>query len=285
MTALAWLLDPGTVADFLETTWGKQFLYQPGADPDKFTGLLSVQELLVKSFSGTLQFPDLRIKQHGALVRRPELLQGSMYNPEELKRELQWGSTFNVTNIHRWHPPIHNLLKSLRTDVRCNVLSSAFYTPAKTIGRVHSVHFDPVDTFVLQVAGQKLWRLYDSPALGTVNISYREKATPYLVEQLLQPGDMLYVPRGMVHSADTADFSLHVNVGFEAVRAADVLMETLQHLAESDIAYRQPLLPDFRETPDVWADQVDTLLREAGRSWQTMLPTLPFEGRYGKDNM
>lgn len=82
-------------------------------------------------------------------------------------------------------------------------------------------HYDDVDVFVLQAEGRKRWRVYaplSGHALPRVSSPDFNEETDDLGEPLLdtvlQPGDLLYLPRGTLHQAEALpeEHSLHLTV-------------------------------------------------------------------------
>ena len=82
-------------------------------------------------------------------------------------------------------------------------------------------HYDDVDVFILQVSGRKRWRAYAPlPGAGLPRFSSpdfdeaRDALGAPLLDRTLQPGDMLYLPRGTVHQAQSLpeEHSLHLTV-------------------------------------------------------------------------
>ena len=81
----------------------------------------------------------------------------------------------------------------------------------------------PQDVFILQLDGRKEWRLYDVPVkhpfmghkVGRVPQGEppAQAGRPRMT-LTLEPGDMLYMPRGLVHEAATTDAapSLHLTI-------------------------------------------------------------------------
>jgi hypothetical protein len=84
-------------------------------------------------------------------------------------------------------------------------------------------HFDAHDVFALQIAGEKVWRIYanrfDSPiehaAFKSFPQSFFDDNRGALAEEIrLRPGDLLYLPRGTYHDALAAsDASIHLSCG------------------------------------------------------------------------
>ena len=86
-------------------------------------------------------------------------------------------------------------------------------------------HADDRDVFVIQVAGQKSWKVYKkipiphpypNEQVGKEGLEVPQSVLdgPTLIETTLCPGDVLYMPRGYVHEARANDesFSFHVTI-------------------------------------------------------------------------
>lgn len=81
-----------------------------------------------------------------------------------------------------------------------------YLTPAGTQG--FAPHYDDIEAFLLQAEGSKQWRLYDNPSgerlptTSSGNFAQRELG-PAIMEVTLRAGDLLYIPRGVVHQVAT----------------------------------------------------------------------------------
>ncbi len=115
-------------------------------------------------------------------------------------------------------PAIHALCSQLEDYWGTFVGSNAYLTPPSTQG--FAPHFDDIEAFILQLHGQKHWRVYPPrnadetlPKYSSPNFDQDEIGSPCL-EVTLCPGDLLYFPKGWVHQADTvgSEASLHVTV-------------------------------------------------------------------------
>jgi len=62
----------------------------------------------------------------------------------------------------------------------------------------------------------------------------------------LEPGDLAYIPRGVVHDARSSeDLSLHITLGILCYRWADFLLELVADATVKDPAFRKALPPGF----------------------------------------
>lgn len=115
--------------------------------------------------------------------------------------------------------------------------SSVFVSPPGS--QAFPPHVDDEHTFTLQLVGTKQWFFYkriSERRRGEVD----EDETGSLHSSIvLRPGDLLYVPRGLVHKTVSGEtMSLSVSFGFKGITYSDVLERALsigiQHLSEAD---------------------------------------------------
>jgi hypothetical protein len=130
------------------------------------------------------------------------------------------------------------------------VQANIYMTPPGAQG--FRVHFDTHDVLVLQVSGAKSWRVWDD-----IPFALPSRATPWANKQnptgtphalTLNPGDALYLPRGVMHeaAAQSGDApSLHITIGFLEASIADMLRELLETLETDNPALRASI-PSWR---------------------------------------
>ena len=113
---------------------------------------------------------------------------------------------------------LHLLLHVLERHWNCAVGCNAYLTPANAQG--FAPHSDDVDVFVLQLEGRKTWRVYP-PGAGDQEVwprissrDFEPRELPKPTEVHLEPGDLLYLPRGTIHAAvsDRDSHSLHATI-------------------------------------------------------------------------
>jgi ribosomal protein L16 Arg81 hydroxylase len=142
----------------------------------------------------------------------------SAADPQKVKALLGLGASLVANHIHRVCPEVdrlcHMLQRTFAATVGANVYCSFKHVQA------FNTHFDLHDVFAFQAEGEKTWRIYETRADNPVSplppgdeverwlIESRGKV---LFEARMQPGDILYLPRGQYHDAITGDdASLHV---------------------------------------------------------------------------
>lgn len=176
------------------------------------------------------------VPEHGTdwrLVRRVKGADGEWWSSspaQELSKTLNantartaFGKGFSVVinNLEERWEPLLNFANSFEDELgyRCGI--NMYFSPAQSQG--FEVHFDWMDVFVLQVEGRKNWKLYDALLmLPRPDLKFKPttaQAGKPFAEFVLEPGDLLYIPAGIVHEAHTVgltEASLHLSVGAES---------------------------------------------------------------------
>ncbi|MEY4747855.1 MAG: hypothetical protein RIQ60_69 [Pseudomonadota bacterium] len=99
-------------------------------------------------------------------------------------------------------------------------------------------HFDSYDVFLIQVQGQRRWRI------GRMPDAKLRKGVPLKLianfraeeEFVLSPGDMLYLPPGWAHDGDAVGGEcMTCSVGFRSPARSELAREVLLRLADSQV--------------------------------------------------
>ncbi|XP_066203799.1 ribosomal oxygenase 2 isoform X1 [Saccopteryx leptura] len=124
--------------------------------------------------------------------------------------------------------------------------SNVYITPAGAQGL--PPHYDDVEVFILQLEGEKHWRLYcpTVPLAREYSVEAEDRIGRPVLEFTLKPGDLLYFPRGTIHQADTPPglaHSTHVTIStYQNSSWGDFLLDTISGLvfdaAKEDMAFR-----------------------------------------------
>ena len=170
--------------------------------------------------------------------------------------EWERGATIVLQGLHLTRPELGAFARSLERTLGSPTQVNAYYTPRASQGL--PVHHDTHDVFVLQVAGEKRWLVYE-PALE-LPLKNQKYATelgapgPPTHDLILQPGDMLYLPRGWLHEALTSETdSLHLTVGVNVVTWLDAFRAALEECRD-ELGFR-------RSIQDGAADELVEILR------------------------
>jgi len=189
------------------------------------------------------------------------------------------GATIVLQALHRYWEPLFHFCRELETVLTHPVQVNTYLTPARARGL--DTHYDTHDVFVLQVSGSKMWRVYGSAVDLPLAHQHRKGSFPDpgdpQIDVELKPGDCLYIPRGFLHAAETAQSeSTHMTVGILVLRWMDVLKSALDR-AGDELFMREALPAGFAHDPAALAREIPQKLEEVGR-WLADLDPLAMAG-------
>jgi hypothetical protein len=193
------------------------------------------------------------------------------------------GSTLVLQALHRTWPPLVRFGSTLSAELGHPVQINAYITPPQSRG--FAPHYDVHDVFVLQVTGRKRWRIHEPVVPDPLEnqnweryrdaVADRARVDAPLIDDVLEPGDVMYLPRGTIHAAEAlGETSIHLTVGVHPLTRY-ALVRTLLDLAEREPALRTslPVAVDLAD-PAVLEAQVKATVGELHR----FLDTVPVDG-------
>lgn len=229
----------GDVDDFLNRYWGRAPLLRPAhlGGEVSFDDLASLDDLDHVVASLGLGASSLRMVKEGdalpqqryttAPPARRRRAEGRV-NPALVYERFYEGATIVLEAVHRYWEPLADFCRELELALGHRLQVNAYVTPPGSQGL--AVHRDDHDVFVLQVSGAKHWIVYD-----------RDRQDAVLIDQDLERGACLYIPKGFPHAATTGDTaSAHLTVGVLTHDSIEVL-RALTKLAEEEPTFQAPL--------------------------------------------
>lgn len=228
-------IAPVTRDEFFSTYWEKKPLLIQRSDPNVqsyYRSLFPMQDLKLASGQGIYYSRDVNLCKckDGKKVLLPR--RGKANYTEIMKDFRNAKATIQFHQPQRYNDKLWQIMEKLEcffgTLVGCNV----YITPSGSQGL--PAHHDDVEVFILQVEGEKHWRLYEPivPLAREYDVAPVDKVKTPTHDFLLKEGDMLYFPRGVVHEADTPAGSSH---------STHVTISTYQNISWAD--YVQDLMP------------------------------------------
>ncbi|MGB3404661.1 MAG: cupin domain-containing protein [Microcoleaceae cyanobacterium] len=256
MRTLAQLLHPYSLDDFFSENWTQRSVVVPGDRSDKFKHLFSWEQL-----NHLLNFHQLEPR----FVLNDNPLPPC--DPQEWITRCQQGASLVVSQLQNRVPALADLVWGIQQETGHKAIHTNVYCswPSK---QGFKIHYDSHEVFVLQIDGKKEWFVFDE----TVKHPYRDEKSEYqtppesepYLKTVLQPGDLLYIPRGHWHYAIACEQpSLHVTMGVRCFNGRDVLESVTKFLQENvpnQAAWRQnlPLFSDGN-TDEITAHVEDLL--------------------------
>jgi ribosomal protein L16 Arg81 hydroxylase len=243
---LASLLAPHPLQHFLEHHWERAPLHVRGGAGEPRASMMTLDAVDAMLTARASRHPDITLVNARDPVEAEDYSDDEgLVDPIRVARLFGAGATIIVNNLDQLDPDVRSLLSRLEGELGIHAQANLYLTPGGAQG--FAAHYDSHDVLLVQVLGQKQWRLYDSPAgLPMRGERFDPAATKpgeRTAELLLQRGDVLYIPRGLMHDAVAVDDgpSMHVTVGLHAFRWSEVLLEALAAQAIVDPALRAGL--------------------------------------------
>lgn len=254
MHSLDDLLHPVSPEQFRAEYVGQKPLHIPAGDDARKAGVLTWADFNRLLGQGSLWTADhLRLMRNYVAVPPDQYCHpvatphGEVMRPWAQKVEvfLSAGASLIANDVLTIHEPLlrigeilsHTFAASIGANIYCSFQGiQAFGT-----------HFDNHDVIVIQTGGTKDWNLYESRAENPVENFPDDAGTRRWFEQsrgglmqkvTMQPGDVLYLPRGWYHDALATDGpSLHVTFAITPLHGR-TLLALLNIEAMKDPAYR-----------------------------------------------
>jgi 50S ribosomal protein L16 3-hydroxylase len=223
------LLGGLSPAQFMRRHWQKKPLLVrqawPGVQPPisraamfDLAGAEGVESRLLTRVDGP-QGQTMRLR-HGPFTRRalPAVKQPN------------WTLLLQGLDLH-WQPA-HDMLAPFRfvPEARLDDLMISWASDGGGVGP----HLDSYDVFLLQVHGQRRWRIgpvADRSLVPGLPVRILANFVP-AEEHLLEPGDMLYLPPLWGHDGVAVGECMTCSVGFRAATATTLAQELLHQIAD-----------------------------------------------------
>lgn len=245
------LIVPLSLAEFMDSHWPHNSLFIP-SQPEKIQNLLKLPQLqslenLITARSSKIRacLPDFDDEYSSILVE-----------PSDALKVYQNNMTLVFDSMQKQSPEIAQSLKQITQDLGlvvgsyehnlCQARSIVYATPAWCGTRLH---FDANANFIIQISGSKKWTLAPNHSVkypterftaGSLEmpLALEKQCHAELlhempedaVEYLMEPGSVLFVPRGVWHETTTEEDSLSLNFTFSQPSWADVFSKSIHGL-------------------------------------------------------
>ena len=217
--------DPGA---FLTADFDRRLVLTPECDVAAFTTPASLWADVVERGART---PTFRLVRDGATLapstycRRAGVGHRTITDVIQPNRVLELhaaGATMVVQGLQFTDPHLARVANNLALDLEQPVQVNAYLTPQAAKGL--ELHFDYHDVFVVHLEGSKRWRVWEPLERTRLPVRAARVPMPTLdelgqpaLDRVFRPGDVLYLPRGFPHAAETVDAaSAHLTIGVVA---------------------------------------------------------------------
>jgi ribosomal protein L16 Arg81 hydroxylase len=256
------LIAPASPELFFNEYWERQPIHLSRGNADYYDSVLTNGDLERIISAADLRYPAIQLARNGSYLAPEAYTKNIKHGSEsfngvpdlgQIQSEYRAGSTVVLPALQRTWQPLRELCATLEGYFSHAVHANAYLTPGDSPG--FTPHYDTHEVFVLQIAGSKRWRLFEPP----VTLPHRTQPfTPIgyvlpapILELDLKAGDLLYLPRGYVHAAETVGgHSAHVTIGITVYTWVDLVAE-LAASASEIAGFRTALPPGFATRDDL----------------------------------
>ena len=250
-TDFSQLIDPISVDDFRENYWEqKPFLIKGKAE--FFSELFQWQDVDNIFLDHTFRAKDIRVAKRGALVPEAKYIDSKgCIDPVAIAKLYQNDHTVVFEHLDKHHAKLRLFANEIESKLKLRSRTNVYVSPASSTG--FNPHYDPHCVMIMQIAGSKEWCLYENSEV--LPIDGHQKPLDSTIKPfatfMLEPGDVLYLPRGCIHAPRTIDKkSLHVTIGFKSYKYYEMLELLTQDIVQNSSYFRKGIAFDrsFDET-------------------------------------
>lgn len=243
-----WAIAPTTPETFFAEYFEKKPLLIKRADAGYFADLLSFAEIdRVVSTMG-LHVPEVNVtRADGEITSADFAYEDGAIDPVRVNQLHADGATVILSGLQERLPKLARYCRAMEAAMSARVQTNIYMTPGGNQG--FNPHYDAHDVLVLQIAGTKEWRIFGTPVelpLGDQGFERGMDVGEEVQRFVLEPGDAVYIPRGMAHDAVAIEeTSLHITTGLMFRTWADAMAEAVIAIAHREPAMRRALPPGF----------------------------------------
>jgi ribosomal protein L16 Arg81 hydroxylase len=239
------LIAPFTPEEFFKNYYEKNYLHIARNNPTYYDSILNTDDIDLFFQNKTLASSGLRVVEKGDELPAWKWTHrnSSIANNDTLFVLFNQGKTIIINGGDRSILKLVNYCSDLEKELKFRLQFNIYITPHNSQG--FAPHYDDHDVFIMQTTGTKIWRLYNTPIElpsckqphCKIKDKYELGEPTFEVE--LKPGDLLYIPRGLIHDAVTTDAaSVHITLGLHPNYWFEILQE-IAELAEEKAEFRK----------------------------------------------
>lgn len=227
------IVAPISLEIFFDRYWGREYLFVGRSSASYNDDILRIEDLDVFLQSEQLPSALLNVVTNGechpeeewSRVKQAARGQARVAIPDRLFALYQRGATLILNQAHHAIPPLSLACRELFVELGFPARANVYITPPDSQG--FSRHTDDHEILILPISGRKNFYLYP------------EGGEPVEIE--LCAGDLLYLPRGLVHEARSSTMpAVHVSLGLQPLYGFH-LVEELAALARQHPDFQIPV--------------------------------------------
>jgi hypothetical protein len=168
-----------------------------------------------------------------------------------VKNALRAGATLEIGRMEARHPLVGGICAALEGLYGGRASGKVLVTPHDR--RIAAARFDAGSTFIVQLLGTTPWSTYGcvarhpTPAMARLLLPEEIKAHE-TTRSMLHTGDVLFIPPGVGHAAEsTQGHAVHAVFNVVPLSAVDLLQRAIEATAPTLDSLRAPVYPGAKE--------------------------------------
>lgn len=222
---LSILLAPVSEESFFEHFLQKKRLHVKARQPERASTLFPWPTINHLIESDLLPAERLRVVRANVDILPSMFRHKGSLRAGALQGLLAQGVSMIMNGVGDYVPQIGRLSDAIERRLGHRAWVNAYLSFGR--GSALKAHWDEHDVLVVQIHGNKRWRSYGMPVAFPVSNfnAGKDLGTEIIWEDVLEAGDVLYLPRGEVHEAMVeGPNSVHLTIGLQTPSGIDFLL-------------------------------------------------------------
>jgi hypothetical protein len=235
------LFDPMPLDTFLDEVLDKKFIKLEGKANNHQRELFLGDDpaaMLLNAFG----FLAPKITSHAAVPLGPAPASEPLPNAAAFRSKIEMfharGYTVRLPELRALTPELDQLMRALEFFFYAPVGVESFWSRSDAKA---PIHHDDYDIIVIQLYGRKRWFIStDVSELPNVwKASVGQARLDRFAEVVVEPGDLLYLPRGTTHRVDAITETIHLSIGFLPLTLREAVIACLDQVSDLDRPLRE----------------------------------------------
>ena len=197
-----YLIYPFSKEIFFKDYFEKNYLLIQNRASDYYKNVLNIQNIDEAFLTGhisahNISFVNKEVLTHDSWTSI-ETFKGFTLDYEKINKNLNDGHSMVINALNLSIPKLKRFADALKQELLTHLWANIYITPPSK--QAFKRHYDTHDVFVLQIKGQKGWKLFETPLkyphatqkYHTLDVDYEKMET--IKEFSLNEGDLLYIP-------------------------------------------------------------------------------------------
>ena len=235
------IFGAGGASAFIENSLGKEVVHGRG-EATRFAGLVSWDDLNRALETHRLAPPRLALVNNGKNIPVERFTRAigtqTWLDAGRLTALLGQGASLTFSFVDEVFPEVRRYADALAQALHAHVNVNLYAGFRRERG--FAEHWDRHDVIAVQVAGRKRWRVREPSRPFPHRDERREQEPhdgPFVLDAMIEAGDMVYIPRGWWHFAEPQDEpSLHLTFAIERPTAPNFVEWLGKRLLDDPLA-------------------------------------------------